>query len=82
MQAMHAEPSIPLEVSRIANCRNKSLVFAWRKQLGLTQAQMASRLNMTLEPYTVLESRHFRPDRNTLAKVAEALGVQVEQLTE
>ena len=52
---------------------------AWREHLGLTQAEVASRLGVSQAAYAQTESA-ARPRRTTIQRVAAALGVQVEQL--
>lgn len=74
--------SIPLGVSRIATLEDKSLIRAWREHLGLTQEEVASRMGVTRAAYTQMEAADAKPRRATLVKIATALGVIVEQLTE
>ncbi|WP_243363903.1 helix-turn-helix domain-containing protein [Fundidesulfovibrio terrae] len=75
------EVTIPLEVSAIANKGRKSLARAWREHLGLTKEQVATRMGISPAALEQIEAKSARPRRATLAKVATALGIKVEQLT-
>jgi len=74
------EVFLPLEVSRLANMEGKSLVRAWREHLGLTQAQVASRMEVTRAAFAQMESKTARLRTATLKKIAAALGVEWEQV--
>lgn len=74
--------TIPLEVSKIARLEDKSLIRAWREHLGLTQEQVAAKVGVSRQAYTQMEAKGARPRRITLLKIAAALDVQPEQLTE
>jgi transcriptional regulator with XRE-family HTH domain len=76
------EVTIPLEVSKIANLGRKSLARAWREHLGLSKEQVAKKIGISPAALEQIEARSARPRKATLAKVAAALGVKVEQLTE
>jgi transcriptional regulator with XRE-family HTH domain len=52
---------------------------AWREHFGLTQAEVAGRIGITQAAYAQME-RVRQPRKATLAKVASALGLEVEQL--
>lgn len=81
-----AKPRIPLgdavphEVIRLQVAHGLSLRRAWREYLGLTQQEVAERLGITQPALSQLESPAARPRRATLARLAAALGVKVEQL--
>jgi len=76
------EVTIPLEVSKIATLEDKSLIRAWREYLDLTQEQVAARAGVSRAAYSQMEARDARPRRATLGKIAQALGVRVEQLAD
>lgn len=57
-----------------------SPIKAWRKHLGFTQAEIASRLNITQAAFAQIETSD-RPRKSTLRSVADALGLTVEQLS-
>ena len=83
---MIAEPrvpegdAVPLEVMRLAVVDGLTLRRAWREYLGLTQAEVAGRMGITQPALSQLEAASARPRRATLKRLAEALGVSVEQL--
>jgi DNA-binding XRE family transcriptional regulator len=52
---------------------------AWREYFGLTQAVVARRLKITQSAYSQLE-KSTSPHRATLAKIAKALKIDIEQL--
>ena len=74
------EATIPLEVSKIANLEDKSLIRAWREHLGLTQEEVAARMGVTRAAFAQMESLDANPRRTTLERIAQALGVTWEQL--
>ena len=74
------QATIPPEVSEIAQKGRKSLARAWREHLGLTKEQVAARMGISPAALEQIEARSAKPRRATLAKVAAALGVKVEQL--
>ncbi len=52
---------------------------AWREHLLLTQAEVAERIGVSQAAYAQMEAVK-RPRKATLAKIASALGLDVEQL--
>ena len=74
-----SEVWFPNEVVK-ANVRGDSLVKAWREYLRLTQTQLAAKAGMNQSSLARLESSNTRPRKTTLAKLAEAMGIEVEQL--
>lgn len=54
-------------------------VRAWREHLGLTQAEMAERMDITQSAYAQQEGRE-NLRRSTLEKIAKAMGISVDQL--
>lgn len=73
------EALIPHAVIEATVNTNATPVKAWREHLGLTQADVAKRLGITQPAYAKQEnSDKLRPA--TLAKIARALGISVEQL--
>ena len=69
----------PNEVVK-ANVRGESLIKAWREYFRLTQAELALKAGMKQSALARLESGHAGPRTATLLKLAEALGITVEQL--
>lgn len=74
------EVTIPLEVSKISNLEDKTLIRAWREHLGLTQEEVATRMGVTRAAFAQMESPEANPRRTTLERIAQALGVTWEQL--
>ncbi|MDQ7831286.1 MAG: helix-turn-helix transcriptional regulator [Desulfovibrionaceae bacterium] len=74
------EVTLPHEVVMLAVVEQKGIVRAWREHLGLTQAEIARRMDVTQSAVDQLE----RPDRalrfSTRKRLAEAMGIAVEQL--
>ena len=56
-----------------------SATKAWREYLRLTQAEVAARMGITQAAYAQMESAK-RPRKVTLQKVADAMGLTLEQL--
>jgi len=73
-----AEGLIPHEVVS-ATVDGASPMKAWREHLGLTQAEVASRMGVSQAAYAQTEAA-ARPRKTTVARVARALRLTVEQL--
>ena len=69
---------IPNEVVS-ATVDGASPMKAWREHLRLTQAEVAAHMGITQAAYAQMEAAS-RPRKTTLARVAEAMGISVEQL--
>ena len=69
---------IPNEVVS-ATVDGASPMKAWREYLGLTQASVAERLGVSQAAYAQTEAA-ARPRKATVARVAAALRITVEQL--
>lgn len=54
-------------------------VLAWRRYLNLTQAELAARMAISQPALAQIENA-LRPRKVTLKKVAQALGLQIDQL--
>ncbi|MFT3791241.1 MAG: helix-turn-helix transcriptional regulator [Rudaea sp.] len=74
----HEEGLIPHDVVS-ATVDGASPMKAWREYLGLTQADVAARLGVSQAAYAQTEAA-ARPRKATVARVAEALRIGVEQL--
>src|SRR5699024_11668883 len=74
------EALIPHAVVELMVDSDITLMAAWRRHLGLTQAQVAQRIGVSQAAYAQFE-RADKPRRATLDKVAAAFGVAAEQLT-
>ena len=71
----------PNEVVK-ANVRGDSLIKAWREHFALTQADLASKAGMKQPALARLENSHARHRKATLAKLAKAMDIGIEQLIE
>lgn len=71
----------PNEVVK-ANLRGDSLVKAWREYFKLTQTELAEKAGMKQSALARLESSDSTPRKSTLIKLADALGISVDQLIE
>ena len=74
--------AIPLAVSKAANMENKSLVRAWREYKGFSQADIAKRMGISRPAYARLEEKGANLRSTTMHRLAIALAVQREQLSE
>jgi DNA-binding XRE family transcriptional regulator len=75
-----AGDAVPHEVMRLHLLDGLSLRRAWREYLELTQSEVAARMGVSQPALSQLESPRARPRHATLARLAKALGVRVEQL--
>ena len=69
----------PNEVVK-ANVRGDNLIKAWREYFKLTQAELATKAGMKQSALARLEISSSNPRKTTLAKLAEAMGISVDQL--
>ena len=69
----------PNEVVK-ANVRGDSLIKAWREYFGLTQAKLAIKAGMKQSALARLENSDSNPRKTTLAKLAAAMDISIEQL--
>jgi putative transcriptional regulator len=60
---------------RLANCLKRR-----RSELGLTQAELAAQVGVTRKTVNTVENGVFTPSALLAIKLAQALGVSVEQL--
>ena len=74
------EATVPHEVASRVLKEQISPLRAWREHLGLTQAEVAARMDVSQSAFAQLEAPEVKPRLNTLKKVATALGLAVEQL--
>ncbi len=72
----------PQDVVEANVVRGDSLLKAWREYLGLTQAEVATRAGMSQPAYAKLEKPNANTRTSTLRKLAKALGLSLEQLTD
>jgi DNA-binding XRE family transcriptional regulator len=74
------EPTIPHEVAARVLKEQISPIRAWREYLGLTQAEVAARMEVSQSAFAQMEAPDAKPRINTLKKVAAALKLAPEQL--
>lgn len=79
-QAIHG--GIPHEVVKANLVDGKTLVRAWREHLGMTQEEVAEKAGMSQPALVKIEKPGAKPRKKTLAKVAGAMGLSVEQVQE
>jgi ribosome-binding protein aMBF1 (putative translation factor) len=72
--------SIPNEVVGAVLTKGHSVVRAWREHLGLTQAQLAKRLQMTQAAVAQFELPRAKLRKSSRDKIADALGISGEML--
>jgi DNA-binding XRE family transcriptional regulator len=74
------EPWVPNEVVERVIMGKLTPIRAWREYLGLTQAEVALRMEISQAAFAQLEAPEARPRQSTLRRVAQAFGIQIEQL--
>jgi DNA-binding XRE family transcriptional regulator len=73
---------IPHEVVGYQLKQGLSLIAAWRKHLDITQKELAAKTGMTQPAIAQIEKIDSKPQGKTLEKIAMAMGLDVEQLTD
>jgi ribosome-binding protein aMBF1 (putative translation factor) len=71
---------IPQEVVEAHILRDIPLVRAWREHLGITQEELAARIDVSQAAVAKLERPKARPRTATLKKLAAGMGITAEQL--
>ena len=56
------------------------MIRAWRDHIGITQRELAVRIGVSQAAVAKLERPTAKPRRATLEKIAEALGISIENL--
>lgn len=75
-----AETAVPNEVVERVIMGKVTPIRAWREHLGLTQSEVAARMEISQAALAQIESPEAHPRKSTLRRVAQALGIQLEQL--
>lgn len=75
-----ADGTTPHEVMRLAVKNDWSMIRAWREHLGLTQAEIAQRLEIRQPSYSAMEAPDAKPKKATRERIAAAMGLVLEQL--
>ena len=76
------EATIPHEVVGLVVKEGMNLVKAWRKYLGLTQAEVARRARISQAALSQMERADNNLRNATLEKLARAMQLSVDQLTD
>jgi DNA-binding XRE family transcriptional regulator len=79
MRGGFTKGAVPNEVVSLSYERGMSPMAAWREHFNLTQAEVSARMGVTQAAYAQME-RVKHPRKATLQKVADALGIEAEQL--
>ena len=74
------EARVPNEVVERVIMGKLTPIRAWREHFGLTQVEVAARMEVSQAAFAQMEAPEARPRQSTLRRVAQALGIQVEQL--
>ncbi|MDL2317083.1 helix-turn-helix domain-containing protein [Desulfovibrio sp. OttesenSCG-928-A18] len=74
------DPTVPHEVASRVLKEQISPIRAWREYLGLTQAEVAARMDVSQSALAQLEAQEARPRMSSLKKVAAALELVPDQL--
>ena len=56
------------------------MIRAWREHIGITQRELAARIGVSQAAVAKLEKPNAKPRRATLEKIAEALGISIDNL--
>ncbi|MDN5842904.1 MAG: helix-turn-helix transcriptional regulator [Alcaligenaceae bacterium] len=75
-----ADDTTPHEVMCLCVKNDWSMIRAWREHLGLTQAEMATRLEIRQPSYAAMEAPDAKPKKTTRERIATAMGLSLEQL--
>jgi len=73
---------IPHEVVKANIINGASMIRAWREYFGMTQQELARRAGMTQPALARLEKSGSKPRISTMKKIASAMDITLEQLTE
>ena len=73
---------IPHEVVGYQLKEGLSLIAAWRKHLKITQKELAAQTGMTQPAIAQIEKPDSKTQRKTLEKIALAMNLDVEQITD
>ena len=76
------EVMLPHAVVKMSTLGGMSLIRAWREHLGLTQEEVARRMGISQPAYAKIEGGKTQPRIATCKRLAAAMGVEWEQLTE
>ena len=70
------------EVVKANVINGATMIRSWREYLGMTQQELARKAGMTQPALARLEKSDSKPRIGTLRKIAAAMDITVEQLTD
>ena len=76
------EETIPNEVVELMVMKGRSIIRAWREHLKLSQKDVAGRMGITQAAYSQMENSPETLRKDTIEKIALALGVSYEQISD
>jgi ribosome-binding protein aMBF1 (putative translation factor) len=76
------EATIPNDVVERMVMGGKSVVRAWREHLKLSQKEVSGRMEITQAAYSQMENSPDTLRKDTLEKIAQAMGISYEQLSD
>jgi len=71
---------IPQAVMSLSLTHDLSILAAWREYLGLSQSDVAAKAGMKQPALSRIEKGTSKPQPATIQRLADAMGVNVEQL--
>ncbi len=71
--------TIPHAVVKLSVKHDSNLIKAWRLHLGFSQQNLAQKMGISQAAYSQME-KGKNPSVDTVAKIANALGVEIGQL--
>jgi DNA-binding XRE family transcriptional regulator len=74
--------TVPHEVVGLVVKEGMNLVRAWRQYLGLTQAEISRRAGISQAALSQMERADNKLRNSTLEKLARAMGLSIDQLTD
>ncbi|MCP4158085.1 MAG: helix-turn-helix transcriptional regulator [bacterium] len=72
---------MPHEIVKYVAIEDISIIRAWREYFNLTHKELASKAGLAQSALARLEKSTSKPRTSTLKKLADALGISLEQLT-
>ena len=82
MDLRDRKTTLPHEVVGASVVEGKSMIRAWREYKTISQKEMAKLLGISQAAYSQMEKPGVRNHFATLRKIAHALDIQVDQLTD
>lgn len=76
-----AEALVPHEVVKMNIIDGVSMIKAWRKYLGMTQAELAGKAGISQAALSQMEKPETVPQAATLKKIATAMGLRPEHFS-